>query len=91
VRAMLDELPDELIFRPVAAAVTRSFQRRQADARHVALTALDSNRYLAPHDMIDALLADPPRRRAAARRGRASFPKARRAPIAGSCLAWTTR
>jgi CHAD domain-containing protein len=71
---MLDELPDELILGPVAAALTRSFQRRQADARQVALAALDSDRYLALHDMIDALLADPPFKRRAARGGRRELP-----------------
>jgi CHAD domain-containing protein len=73
--AMLAELPDELVLGPVAAAVTRSFERRQADARQVALAALDSDRYLALHDTIDALLADPPLRRAADRRGRRELPK----------------
>lgn len=73
--AMLDELPDELILGPIAAALTRSFQRRQADARQVALTALNSDRYLALHDTIDALLAEPPFTRAAARRGRKELPK----------------
>jgi CHAD domain-containing protein len=72
---MLADLPAELILGPVAAAVTRSFERRQADARQVALTALDSDRYLALHDTIDALLADPPFTRAAARPGRRELPK----------------
>jgi CHAD domain-containing protein len=58
--ALLTEVPDELKLGPVEAAVTRSFARRQADARGVALTALDSDRYLALHDRIDALLTDPP-------------------------------
>lgn len=73
--AMLADLPAELVLGPVAAAITRSFERRQADARQVALAALDSDRYLALHDMIDALLADPPLRRAAARPGRRELPK----------------
>lgn len=72
--AMLDELPDELVLGPVAAALTRSFERRQSDARQVALAALDSDRYLALHDKIDALLADPPFKRRAARRGRRELP-----------------
>jgi len=58
--AILAEFPDELKLGPVEAAFTRSFARRQADARDVALAALDSDRYLALHDRIDALLADPP-------------------------------
>jgi CHAD domain-containing protein len=73
--AMLDELPDELILGPVAASITRSLERRQADARHVALAALDSDRYLALQEMIDALLADPPLKRAASRRGRQELPR----------------
>jgi hypothetical protein len=58
----------ELVLGPVAAAVTRSFERHKADARQVALAALDSDRYLALHDAIDALLTDPPFSRAAAPR-----------------------
>ncbi|MGB8994551.1 MAG: CYTH and CHAD domain-containing protein [Pseudonocardiaceae bacterium] len=73
--AMLAELPDELILGPVAAAVTRSFERRVADARQVALTALDSDRYWALHNTIDALLADPPLTQAADRPGRRELPK----------------
>lgn len=73
--AMLAELPDELILGPVAAAVTRSFERRVADARQVAVAALDSDRYLALQNTIDALLADPPLTRAADRPGRRELPK----------------
>ena len=73
--ALLAELPAELVLGPVAAAITRSFERRQADARQVALAALDSDRYLALHDAIDALLADPPFARGAARPGRRELPK----------------
>lgn len=73
--AMLADLPDELVLGPVAAAITRSFERRQADARQVGLAALDSDRYLALHDAIDALLADPPFTRAATHRGRRELPK----------------
>jgi CHAD domain-containing protein len=73
--AMLAELPDELVFGPVAAAVTRSFERRVADARQVAIAALDSDRYLALYSTIDALLADPPLTQAADRPGRRELPK----------------
>ncbi|MDQ4104208.1 MAG: CYTH and CHAD domain-containing protein [Actinomycetota bacterium] len=72
---MVAELPDELVLGPVAAAVTRSFERRQVDARQVALAALDSDRYLALHEAIDALLADPPLRRNAARPARRELRK----------------
>src|SRR5918998_1011333 len=58
--AILAEFPDELKLGPVDAALTRTFERRQADAREVAIAALDSERYLALHDRIDALLAAPP-------------------------------
>lgn len=58
--ALLTQVPSELKLGPVDAAFTRSFGRRQADARGVALAALDSDRYLALHDRIDALLAGPP-------------------------------
>jgi len=73
--AILADLPAELVLGPVAAALTRSFERRQADAHQVALATLDSDRYLALHDTIDTLLADPPLRRAAARPGRRELPK----------------
>jgi len=73
--AMLAELPDELILGPVAAAVTRSFARRIADARQVAVAALDSDRYLALHNTIDALLAHPPLTPAANRPARRELPK----------------
>ena len=73
--AMLDELPNELILGPVAAAVTRSFERRIADARQVAIAALDSDRYLELHNKIDALLAHPPMSPAADRPGRRELPK----------------
>lgn len=71
---MLTELPDDLVLGPVAASMTRTFERRQRDARLVALAALDSDRYLALHNAIDALLADPPLTRAASKPGRRELP-----------------
>ena len=73
--ALLADLPGELVLGPVAAAITRSFERRQADAHQVALAALDSDRYLVLHNTIDALLANPPFARAAARPGHRELPK----------------
>lgn len=73
--AMLAELPDELKLGPVEAAFTRSFERRQADARAAALAALDSERYLALHDRLDALLADPPLTTRAGRKAERELPK----------------
>lgn len=73
--SMLAEMPDELKLGPVDAAFTRSFERRRADARDAALAALDSDRYLALHDRIDALLADPPVTARAARKAKRELPK----------------
>ncbi|MDQ2791978.1 MAG: CHAD domain containing protein [Pseudonocardiales bacterium] len=73
--SMLTELPDELKLGPVDAAITRSFERRQADARDVGLAALNSDRYLALHDRIDALLADPPVTARAPRKAKRELPK----------------
>lgn len=73
--AILTELPDELKLGPVEAAFTRSFERRQADARDVAVAALDSDRYLALHDQIDALLADLPITARATRKAERELPK----------------
>ncbi len=79
--AILAEIPDELKLGPVDAAFTRAFGRRQADARNVALTALDSDRYLALHDQIDALLADPPVTARATRKAKRELPKQRPAGL----------
>ena len=73
--AILAEFPDELKLGPVDAALTRSFERRQADAREVAVAALDSERYLAMHDRIDALLVDPPVTARARRKAKRELPK----------------
>ena len=53
-------LPPELALGPVAAQTTRLFARRRADASRAANEALDSGRYIALLDAIDALLGDPP-------------------------------
>jgi len=57
---LVEGLPPELVLGPVRATLERSFARQQAQGRERALAALDSGRYLALHDSIDALLADPP-------------------------------
>ena len=72
--ALLTNVPDELKLGPVDAAVTRSLERRQADARGVYLTALDSDRYLALHDRIDAVLTDPPFTARASRKAKRELP-----------------
>jgi CHAD domain-containing protein len=71
---MVAELPAELVLGPVAAQVERVFGRRQADAREQALTALDSERYLALQNALDQLFADPPLT------GRAGRPAVRELP-----------
>ncbi|HEX6402337.1 MAG TPA: CYTH and CHAD domain-containing protein [Pseudonocardiaceae bacterium] len=73
--AILAQFPDELKLGPIEAALTRSFERRQVDARGVALAALDSDRYLALHDRLDALLADPPLTARASRKAKRELPK----------------
>lgn len=72
----LAELPDDLILGPVPAQVTRALQRRRADGQERALTALDGDRYLRLHDLIDELLTDPPLTRQARRPARTELPKA---------------
>jgi len=60
ITADLARLPAELAMGPVAAQATRFFATRRASAGETATAALDSDRYLALLDAIDALLADPP-------------------------------
>jgi CHAD domain-containing protein len=60
ITADVARLPAELVMGPVAAQITRFFATRRASAGETATAALDSDRYLALLDAIDALLADPP-------------------------------
>ncbi|MBV9141530.1 MAG: CYTH and CHAD domain-containing protein [Pseudonocardiales bacterium] len=73
--ALLTEVPDELKLGPIDAGFTRSFQRRGADARDVALAALDSDRYLALQDRIDALFTEAPFTARATRKAKRELPK----------------
>ncbi|MGH3693992.1 MAG: CHAD domain-containing protein [Pseudonocardiaceae bacterium] len=73
--ALLAQVPSELKLGPVDTAVARSFGRRQTDARGVSLAALDSDRYLALHDRIDALLAGPPLTARANRKAKRELPR----------------
>ena len=66
IGAAVAALPPELALGSVAAQTTRLFAGRRVDASHTAEAALDSGRYLALLDVIDALLADPPLTPAAA-------------------------
>jgi CHAD domain-containing protein len=74
VTQLLTQLPDDLKFGPVDASVTRAFERRGAQARAGGLAALDSDRYLALHDRIDALLTDPPLTARARRKAKRELP-----------------
>jgi CHAD domain-containing protein len=73
--AMLDELPDELKLGPVHAEITRSFARRNTDARGLAIAALDDARYRDLLARLDALLADPPLTGNAKRPAKKELPK----------------
>ncbi|MEV7276161.1 CYTH and CHAD domain-containing protein [Streptomyces sp. NPDC093111] len=64
--ARLDELPSALRLGRVRARLRARAVRRAEDARRTVLAALDSPRHLALLDALDALLADPPLRAAAA-------------------------
>ncbi|MEU9027847.1 CYTH and CHAD domain-containing protein [Streptomyces sp. NPDC048383] len=75
LRERLDEVPAELRLGPVADRLrTWDTARRQA-SRGKALAALDSAWYLALLDSLDAVLADPPLLKAAARPAESVLPK----------------
>ncbi len=67
LRARLDDVPRPLRRGPVKARLRIWDAARTKAARRRALAALDSDRYLALLDRLDALLADPPLRKAASR------------------------
>ncbi|MGW5425432.1 CYTH and CHAD domain-containing protein, partial [Streptomyces sp. NPDC003943] len=66
LNARLDELPNTLRLGPVRARLRVRGARRAEEARSRVLAALDSPRHLALLETLDALLADPPLREAAA-------------------------
>ncbi|MCX4980886.1 CYTH and CHAD domain-containing protein [Streptomyces sp. NBC_00572] len=66
LRARLTDLPRTLVLGPVKARLRRRDAAHGRSARRQALAALDSARYLALLDRLDALLADPPLRKDAA-------------------------
>jgi CHAD domain-containing protein len=72
---LVNALPAELVLGPVATQITREMARRGREGRQRALAALDSDRYLRLHQMIDDLFADPPLTRQAARGARKELPK----------------
>jgi CHAD domain-containing protein len=72
---LVADLPDELVLGPVTAHVTGQMARRARQGRERALAALDSDRYLQLHEMIDTLLADPPLAHRAGRPARTELPR----------------
>jgi CHAD domain-containing protein len=70
VQDLLAQVPPDLVLGPVAADVTGQFAPRRGAAHREAVRALDSARYLALLDELDALLTDPPATEAAAAPGR---------------------
>ncbi|WP_141698373.1 CHAD domain-containing protein, partial [Streptomyces lushanensis] len=64
----IGELPGTLLLGPVRARLTIWNAGRRAGSRSRTVAVLDSERYLALLDSLDALLADPPLRPAAAKR-----------------------
>ncbi|GAA3459311.1 CYTH and CHAD domain-containing protein [Saccharothrix longispora] len=56
----VEELDPELVLGPVRAQLTRHFAPLEAAAHEASVAALDSGRYFALLDAVDALLADPP-------------------------------
>ncbi|AWT43232.1 MULTISPECIES: CYTH and CHAD domain-containing protein [Streptomyces] len=66
--AAVADLPDSLVVGPVGTRLDTWDRSARAGTRHGVLAALDSDRYLALLDALDALLADPPLRPAAARK-----------------------
>ncbi|MFI9118725.1 CHAD domain-containing protein [Streptomyces bikiniensis] len=67
LRAHLADVPRTLCLGPVKARLRIWDAARTEEARRRAVAALDSDRYLALLDRLDALLADPPLREAASR------------------------
>ncbi|MFF5567081.1 CHAD domain-containing protein [Streptomyces sp. NPDC012623] len=74
LRTRIDALPDTLLLGPVSARLQTWNAERWAGSRERTLAVLDSERYLALLDALDALLADPPLRRRAASPARQALP-----------------
>ncbi|WP_371615864.1 CHAD domain-containing protein [Streptomyces sp. NBC_00454] len=74
IQTGLDGLPRTLQLGPVRGRLKVWNTARRTGSRRAALAALDSRRYLALLDALDALLADPPLQKAAGRPARATLP-----------------
>ncbi|WP_030911569.1 CYTH and CHAD domain-containing protein [Streptomyces sp. NRRL F-5126] len=75
LRARVAELPRTLVLGPVEARLRLWSVRREARSRDLALTALDSDRYLALLTTLAALAADPPLRERADREAAKALPE----------------
>ncbi|MET7364689.1 CYTH and CHAD domain-containing protein [Streptomyces sp. NPDC005566] len=76
LRSGVAGLPDTLVLGPVSARLRLSSVSGSAGARRRVLSALDTDRYLALLDSLDALLADPPLRSDAGRDPGDALPRA---------------
>lgn len=76
IQTRLGELPRTLQLGPVRSRLRIWNTARRSGSRRRALAALDTARHLALLDSLDALLADPPLRKAAGRPAESVLPKA---------------
>lgn len=76
IQTRLGELPRTLLVGPVRSRLRTWNSTRRSGSRRRALAALDSKRYLALLDTLDALLDAPPLLKAAARPAESVVPKA---------------
>ncbi|WP_406860898.1 CYTH and CHAD domain-containing protein [Streptomyces sp. HUAS MG47] len=76
LRALLDDTPRPLLLGPLRNRLRTWDSARSGGIRRRTLAALDAKRYLVLLDALDALLADPPLRKAAGRPAEDVLPKA---------------
>ncbi|MFD6278436.1 CHAD domain-containing protein [Streptomyces sp. NPDC060209] len=76
LRSHVAGLPATLLLGPVSARLKLTSVARRTGSRRRVASVLDAERYLALLDALDALLADPPLRPAAARAPRGALPRA---------------
>ncbi|MGE3289062.1 MAG: CHAD domain-containing protein [Pseudonocardia sp.] len=74
ITGQLAELPDDLLLGPVQAFTTRHFARLGAQATADVVAELDGEHYARLRAALDALLADPPLTKRAARPARTELP-----------------
>ncbi|WP_327306770.1 CYTH and CHAD domain-containing protein [Streptomyces sp. NBC_01298] len=76
IQTRLDELPRTLVLGPVRGRLKIWNVARRTGSRRAALAALDSRRYVALLGALDAVLADPPLLKAAAKPAESALPAA---------------